>query len=68
MMQLRYFVTGSAVILIAWLAVTFVHQVPSQRYLKHEKFQSAARPAAEAAPITAAVEKESGALSFSASR
>ena len=37
-MQLRHFVSGSAVILGGWLAVTFVYKVPSQRYPKLDKY------------------------------
>lgn len=37
-MQLRHFVCGSAVILVGWLAVTFVYKVPSQRYPKLDKY------------------------------
>jgi hypothetical protein len=33
-MQLRHFVSGSAILLIAWLGVTFLHEVPTQRYLQ----------------------------------
>lgn len=35
-MQLRHFVSGSAILLIAWLGVTFFHEVPTHRYLKPE--------------------------------
>ena len=37
-MQLRHFVCGSAVILVGWLAVTFVYKVASQRYPKLDKY------------------------------
>ena len=37
-MKLRYFVSGSSVILAGWLAVTFVVHVPAQRYLKPGKY------------------------------
>ena len=37
-MQLRYFVSASAVVLAGWLAVTFVYEVPSQRYPKLDKY------------------------------
>jgi hypothetical protein len=47
-MQLRHFVSGSSVILVGWLAVTFFHQVPSQRYPKLDKYPatSMTKPAA----------------------
>lgn len=46
-MQLRHFVLMCSVVLIGWLAVAFVHEVPSNRYL-----ESLATKAAEA-PVTA---------------
>lgn len=33
-MNLRHFVSASAVVLVGWLAVTFVYHMPSQRYPK----------------------------------
>lgn len=36
-MKLFPFVCGSSVILAGWLVVTFLHDVPSQRYPKLEK-------------------------------
>jgi hypothetical protein len=39
-MQLRHFVSVSSVILVAWLAATFVREVPCQRYPKLEKYSS----------------------------
>jgi hypothetical protein len=33
-MKLSYFVSGSSLLLLGWLAVTFVTRVPSQRYQK----------------------------------
>lgn len=38
-MHLRQFVSGSAVILSAWLAVTFLTEVPTQRYPKLDKYK-----------------------------
>jgi hypothetical protein len=35
-MQLRHFVSGSALLLSAWLVVTFFHKVPTQRYVRPE--------------------------------
>jgi hypothetical protein len=36
-MHLRRFVIISSVVLVAWLAVTFVHEVPSPRYTKPDE-------------------------------
>ena len=36
-MSLPRFVSASAVVLLGWLAVTFVHRVPSQRYPRLDK-------------------------------
>jgi hypothetical protein len=33
-MKIRQFVSGSSVILAAWLGATFLNEVPSQRYPK----------------------------------
>lgn len=33
-MQLRHFVLVCSVILLGWLAMAFVHEVPSSRYIK----------------------------------
>jgi hypothetical protein len=33
-MKMRQFVSGSAVVIAGWLVVTFVHEVPVQRYRK----------------------------------
>lgn len=41
-MKLRHFVSGSAVVLGAWLAITFFHEVPTQRYPKLEKYHRSA--------------------------
>jgi hypothetical protein len=38
-MKLRLFVSGSAVVLVAWLAITFVHDVPTQPYPKLDKYR-----------------------------
>jgi len=39
-MQLRPFVSVSSVILVAWLAATFIREVPCQRYPKLEKYST----------------------------
>jgi hypothetical protein len=41
-MKLRQFVSGSAVVLGAWLAITFFHEVPTQRYPKLDKHRRSA--------------------------
>ena len=40
-MKLNHFVSGSSVILAGWLLVTFVRDVPSQRYPKLDELQTA---------------------------
>jgi hypothetical protein len=67
-MQLRHFVSGSSVILIGWLAVTFIHQVPAQAYPKLNKYPTTTMSRAEAADQTVAVVKESTVFPVSASR
>lgn len=42
-MKLRQFVSGSAVVLGVWLAITFVHEVPTKRYPKLDKYRRSAR-------------------------
>ena len=37
-MKLGQFVTTSSVVLTGWLGFTFVHEVPSQRYPKLQKY------------------------------
>jgi hypothetical protein len=44
-MKLGQFVTTSAVVLAGWLGFTFVHEVPSQRYPRLQKYTEA-RPRA----------------------
>ncbi|MCP5531937.1 MAG: hypothetical protein H7A49_00605 [Akkermansiaceae bacterium] len=39
-MDVHRFVSGSAVILAGWLAVTFFRDVPSQRYPRLDKYPS----------------------------
>lgn len=41
-MKHRHFVTGSAILLGIWLAFTFFHEVPSQRYPKLDKLRKTA--------------------------
>ena len=60
-MKLRQFVTTSAVVLAGWLGFTFVHEVPSQRYPKLQKYTDA-RPGTTtpilAEPVKAGSEAE----------
>lgn len=42
-MKLRQFVSGSALVLGAWLAITFFQEVPTQRYPKLDKHQRSAK-------------------------
>jgi hypothetical protein len=60
-MNLRYFVSGSAVILAAWLSLTFVLEVPSQRYPKLQKHgdRATAQSEAEPAPVVGVREDSS---------
>jgi hypothetical protein len=52
-MKLGYFVSSSAVILVGWLGFTFVHDVPAQRYPKHDKYTLAPpQPASPELPAT----------------
>lgn len=41
-MNIRHFVSGSSILLAGWLGLTFVHEVPAQRYPKLEKAKTAA--------------------------
>ena len=67
-MQLRQFVSGSAVILAGWLAVTFVYEVPSQRYPKLDKYPATSGLPEKSAPLTAAETPESTVVQVSHSR
>lgn len=53
-MKLPHFVSGSAILLVGWLSVTFFRDVPPQRYQKLDKFPATASSAAPAthAPTT----------------
>jgi hypothetical protein len=45
-MKLRQFVSGSALVLGAWLAITFFQEVPARSYPKLDKHQRSAKAAA----------------------
>ncbi len=54
-MNLRYFISISALILAAWLGFTFVNEVPTQPYPKLDKYaaKSPRTPAVQTAEIAA---------------
>jgi hypothetical protein len=57
-MKIRHFVSGSSAIITFWLAVTFVYQVPVQRYPSSDKSPTVAIPkTSETASETADAEK-----------
>jgi hypothetical protein len=64
-MKLRHFVSGSAVVLGVWLAITFFHEVPSQRYPKLDKYRRSAEGADQADPRTATTGMEISQVSLS---
>ncbi len=49
-MKVKSFVCGSALILAAWLGVTFVHEVSPRQYPTQRKASTAARGAPEQTP------------------
>jgi len=67
-MQLRHFVSGSAVVLAAWLAVTFVYKVPSQRYPKLDKYPKTAGNTEKSAPDTTVDDNKSSVVKVSVSQ
>ncbi|MEI6178524.1 MAG: hypothetical protein WCS43_16655 [Verrucomicrobiota bacterium] len=67
-MKLLHFVSGSAVVLAAWLAVTFVYHVPAQRYLKLDKYPTVSESTDKSGEVVAAPAKESAGLQLSDSR
>lgn len=52
-MQLRHFVLVCSVALLGWLAVAFVHEVPSNRYLESLATKTAAAPVTAPAGLAA---------------
>jgi hypothetical protein len=66
-MQLRHFVSGSAVILAGWLAVTFIHEVPTQRYPKLDKVPAASIAPKKTADASAIADGESPVVQVSSS-
>jgi len=67
-MNIRKFVSGSSVILAAWLGATFLNEVPSQRYPKLDKNPATAKLAPDQEKSLAAMEVKSPVLPVSASR
>lgn len=49
-MKLPHFVSVSAVLLMGWLTVTFVREVPAQRYQKLDNFPTTASSDPKTAP------------------
>jgi len=49
-MKLRHFVSGSSAILVGWLGVTFVYDVPTQCYPKLDKYPATAKTAGQSIP------------------
>lgn len=56
-MNTRRFVTGSSVVLAAWLGATFLHEVPAQRYPKLQKNAAIPKPVATAPEIIATTQR-----------
>ncbi|MCX6868513.1 MAG: hypothetical protein NTV46_20360 [Verrucomicrobia bacterium] len=67
-MKLRFFVSGSSVILVGWLAVTFMVHVPAQRYLRPGKYPVSAVPKNPSMADNVPTGKESAGFSIFASR
>ncbi len=64
-MNLRHFVSASAVVLVGWLAVTFVYHMPSQRYPRQDKLPKATAAGESATPEAS---REAGVFPVSVSR
>jgi len=67
-MKLLHFVSGSSVVLAAWLAVTFVYHVPAQRYLKLDKYPTVSERKDKSGGVVTVPAKESAVLQLSDSR
>ncbi|MEO5713640.1 MAG: hypothetical protein ABIT37_09130 [Luteolibacter sp.] len=66
-MNIRKFVSGSSVILAAWLGATFLNEVPSQRYPKLDKNPATVKLAPDQEKSLAAMEVKSAIAPVSAS-
>ncbi len=64
-MNIRKFVSGSSVILAAWLGATFLNEVPSQRYPQLDKNPATVKLALDQAKSLAALELKSAIPSVS---
>ena len=66
-MNTQRFVSGSSIILVAWLGATFLNEVPSQRYPKLDKTPATAAVGEGAERTVANSELKSAALQVSIS-
>jgi hypothetical protein len=57
-MKLSHFVSGSAAVLAGWLAVTFFHAMPSQRYPKLQKYPATTLAPQPTKPVVSTAAKE----------
>jgi len=67
-MKLLHFVSGSSVVLAAWLAVTFVYHLPAQRYLKLDKYPTVSEARDKSGGVVMAAGTKSAVFQLSASR
>ena len=67
-MKVSHFVSASSVILAGWLVLTFVRDVPSQRYPKLEKYPATTASKAETELEPVALDVKSVDLPVSVSR
>jgi hypothetical protein len=67
-MKLRHFVSGSSLLLVGWLAVTFVYHIPAQRYQKSDKTAAVSLTGKPSATLAAGTGGEVADLQVSASR
>ncbi len=67
-MSAKHFVSGSSMILMAWLGATFLNEVPAQRYPKLDKNPSSASLHEETEAQKIAAGEKSPTLQASASR
>lgn len=66
-MKLSHFVSGSAVVLAGWLAVTFFYEVPVQRYPKLDKYPATTLEPGREKPVASAAKPESPVVQVSVS-
>lgn len=58
-MNIRKFVSGSSVILAAWLGATFLNEVPAQRYPKLDKTSAVTPLTADKSSVVASAKIQS---------